>query len=145
MVSVGMTKTTFELYTLKKEQWQLDCVFNEKQDATNEAWRLLEAGHFDGVKVDQEMYDSDTNEAKVTTIFNRLKGEEKKAPQKREVEHKQHTSDTRVKAPKAKKSTNNDSLKDKGSAAGHFVTMLVTVCVILLVLIGIAYYIVYRF
>jgi len=52
VVVVGMTKKTFELYTLKKGQWQLDYVFNGKEDATNEAWRQLDVGHLDGVKVD---------------------------------------------------------------------------------------------
>lgn len=135
-----MAKKTFELYTLKDSQWQLDCVFNEKQDATNEAWRIHNEGRFEGVRVVQEVYDSTTNEAKVTTILNRLKGEEKKSSSRRKTSRHQHQAHTRVKSAKKPTPANK-----KQGAAGHIGMMIVSVCIVLLALVGIAFYIVDRF
>lgn len=83
-----MTQKTFELYTLKEGQWQLDSVFNEKQDATNEAWRIHNEGHLDGVRIDQEEYDAATNKAQVATIMKRLKGDDKKSTTRRKTNRK---------------------------------------------------------
>ena len=79
VIAEGMTKNSFEVFTLKKGQWQIDCVFNSKKDATDEAARMVQAGHFDGIKVVQEDYDERLNRAKVVVVTgNGSKG--KRAP-----------------------------------------------------------------
>jgi hypothetical protein len=137
---VGIAKKTFELYTLKNGLWQLDCVFNSKQDATNEAWRQLDGGHFDGIRVEQEIYDANTNSAIVTTLLKRLKGDEKKSASRRSESRNHHAAHTRVKSSKGKKSSTR-----KGSGAGHLGLMVISVCLILLVFVGLAFVLIDKF
>lgn len=118
----------------------MDCVFNGKEDATNEAWRQLDAGHLDGVKVNQEIHDEATNTAKVTTTLKRLKGDEKKAASRRSKPLNQYTAHTGVKSSKSKSKVNK-----KSGATGNLALMVITVCLVLPGLVGAAFYVVDRF
>ncbi len=126
-----MAKVSFEVYTLKSGQWLLDSVFNEKQDATTEAWRILNIGRFDGVRVIQESYDDATNKAITTNIFNRLKSDENKPVKRRQAAPNTHESHVRVATPTSQK---------KSATTRHFGMMSITLCVILLGIVGIAFY-----
>ncbi|MEL0105381.1 MAG: hypothetical protein VW802_00365 [Rhodospirillaceae bacterium] len=134
-----MTQKTFELYTLKEGQWQLDSVFNEKQDATNEAWRIHNEGHLDGVRIDQEEYDAATNKAQVATIMKRLKGDDKKSTTRRKTNRKEYQSHARVKAWKSKQ--NNEK---KSGSANQLGLRIIAVCFILLALVSVALFFVSR-
>ena len=130
-----MAKVSFEVYTLKDGQWQVDCVFNEKQDATNEALRIYKAGRFDGVKVLQESYDEEINKATAKIILNRLKSDENKKVTPRQVRPNKHESHTRVATPAPQ-----NKIQKKSAATNKFGMAGITICVILLGMVGIAFY-----
>ncbi|MEQ8192888.1 MAG: hypothetical protein RIB59_00220 [Rhodospirillales bacterium] len=126
---------SFELYTLKDNQWQLDSVFDSKQDANHEAWRLYNGGHFDGVKVIQETYDDKQDKAIATVVMQRLKGDEKKAPVRRAAP-KEDLTHRRRPPPVQRKQA------DAGIGIGLRIILL---CVILLGLIGVGFFIIEYF
>ncbi len=130
-----MAKISFEVYTLKDGQWQVDCVFNEKQDAANEALRIYKAGRFDGVNVLQESYYEETNKATAKIVLNRLKSDENKPATPRQVRPNKHESRARVKAPTPKINS-----QKKSAATNKFGMAGITICVILLGMVGIAFY-----
>ncbi|MEX2449855.1 MAG: hypothetical protein WD407_03270 [Rhodospirillales bacterium] len=124
---------SFELYTFKEGQWQLDSVFDIKQDASHEAWRLYNSGHFDGVKVIQETYKEEENKATAVIVMQRLKGEEGKPPVRRTVAKKEDLTYRRKTVIRPQK---------KPATVHHVGMMGILICVILLGLVGVGFFVV---
>ncbi len=68
---------SYELLSFKGGNWVLECVYDNKDVAVQEARRLLTGRHQKGVKVIEEVYDADTDNTRARIVFSRQKGEEK--------------------------------------------------------------------
>ena len=135
-----MTRTIFELYTLKDNQWQLDCTFNEKGDATDEAWRLVKAGHFGAVKVVEETYDEANDTVKTKTIFHRTKNDVKKPAARSPQQKREYEAHARLNA--ADKSGEEIKKINQSSSSTQLGVIVVVLCVVLLSVLAGAFFLI---
>ena len=63
-------ETTYEVLSLKGDQWQTDTIYSDRDEAIEAARMLHGDPHIDGAKVISEVYDDKTGGSKETTIFN---------------------------------------------------------------------------
>ena len=63
-------ETTYEVLSLKGDEWQTDTIYSDRDEAIEAARNLHGAPHIDGAKVISEVYDDKTGGSKETTIFN---------------------------------------------------------------------------
>lgn len=63
-------ETTFEVLSLKGDEWQTDSIYSNREEALEAARNLYGDPHMDGSKVISEVYDDETGRSKETTIFN---------------------------------------------------------------------------
>jgi hypothetical protein len=63
-------ETTFEVLSLKNNEWQTDTIYSDREEAIEAARSLYGDPHIDGAKVIGEIYDDKTGKSKETTIFN---------------------------------------------------------------------------
>jgi len=73
---------SFEVYAYKAGNWNIDSVYDDKQQALHEARILLESRHLTGVKVIQETYDEESEKSSSMVVFNETKGIEKPKPKR---------------------------------------------------------------
>ncbi len=79
---------SYELLSFKGGNWVLECVYDNKEVALQEARRLLMGRHQKGVKVIEEKYDAETDHTMARIVFSRQKGEEKPRQKPRNEESK---------------------------------------------------------
>ena len=63
-------ETTFEVLSLKNNEWQTDTIYSDREEAIEAARSLYGDPHIDGAKVISEVYDGETGKSKEKTIFN---------------------------------------------------------------------------
>ena len=63
-------ETTYEVLSLKGDEWQTDTIYSDRDEAIEAARNLHGDPHIDGAKVISEVYDDKTGGSKETTIFN---------------------------------------------------------------------------
>jgi hypothetical protein len=63
-------ETTFEVLSIKNNEWQTDTIYSDREEAIEAARSLYGNPHIDGAKVISEVYDDKTGKSKETTIFN---------------------------------------------------------------------------
>lgn len=64
---------SFEVYAYKSGNWNIDSVYDDKEQALHEARLLLESRHLTGVKVIQERHDEESGKVSSMIIFNEVK------------------------------------------------------------------------
>ncbi|MBL6958151.1 MAG: hypothetical protein ISR52_04155 [Rhodospirillales bacterium] len=67
---------SYEVYAFKSGNWNIDSVYDDRQQAMYEARVLLESRHLSGVQVIEENFDEDSGETFSKIIFQRTKGTE---------------------------------------------------------------------
>ena len=80
------THHSFELYAYKDGNWNINSVYEGKQQALFEAELLFESQHVSGVKVIQEKFEESSSLATSTVIFSKIKGAGKPEPKKQSIE-----------------------------------------------------------
>ena len=135
-----MTQNSFEVFTLKKGQWQIDCVFDDRMDATDEAARMVNVGHFDGIKVVQEDYDERLNQAKIVVVTEWIKGQDSRNPSRR---HQTLRKGDGIQG--RHKTVASSEQKKKRSFLHQAVVSIILICLVLLGIMLAGFFLVDRF
>ena len=61
-------ETTYEVLSLKGDEWQTDTIYSDRDEAIEAARNLHGDPHIDGAKVISEVHDDKTGGSKETTI-----------------------------------------------------------------------------
>lgn len=96
---------SFEVYAYKSGNWNIDSVYDDKEQALHEARLLLESRHLTGVKVIQERHDEESGKVSSMIIFNEVKhvGKPKTPPPARKKKPEAGRTADKVSAVKKKK------------------------------------------
>lgn len=76
---MGLT-ISYEIYSYKSGNWNIDSVYDDKAQALHEARLLLESRHLTGVKIIQENFNEETGKTSSMIIFNEVKHIDKPKP-----------------------------------------------------------------
>ena len=93
-------ETTYEVLSLKGDQWQTDTIYSDRDEAIEAARMLHGDPHIDGAKVISEVYDDKTGGSKETTIFNtttKIKTKQSQPEEKAEITSRRRGRPTRDK------------------------------------------------
>ena len=133
-----MTNTTaYEIHTLKEDKWELDTILERKDDAVQEARRLLAySKRIAGVKVIEEKFDSEEDHSVSHVIFTEIRGQEKTRAKAKQAEEKKEVIPSET-PPKPK---TPEAPESKGSATNYFLILVLVIGAVLLGVLGIAYY-----
>ncbi len=122
---------SFEVYSLRDGNWNLDSVYDDRGLALEEARHLFKRRREKGVKVVKENYDDETNRSIPTTIFHEGEGVKKHRPQVREKRTQRQRIETAAPKKEPKK-------KDASGVIRPVVLLVVSIGGILLALIALA-------
>ena len=96
------TTVSFEVYSLREGHWNLDSVYDHREQALHEARDLLDRRNRRAVKVIRENYDDDTEITVSRTIFTEDRGVDKPKPRR-------HKPGPSLRSAAARKKKNGDS------------------------------------
>lgn len=134
---------SYEVYSHKNGNWNIDSVYDDKAEAMYEAKQLLESRYSTGVKVIEESFDDETADTSSKIIFQQVKGN--RTPPRTEIKKPKARARVGAKPGKGKKGTGKRKKKKKRTFTQTLILLVLSIGGIGAGLIGLLFFLVHLF